>query len=174
MDIYSSSAQETCNVKNLSYSSWAVLLQAIWQSYQYTKSHHRRFWHMLDLQYCNNVVVGRWRYLSTRWYPWTASFEGRSGKAKGFCRELTISSNSCTRSRPVHYYESDVFVLLLRTITTSMNDLNVLMDKYRTTSSSALLQNGRFTHKKNNETVSNIVCESITHLGVMQANIDMA
>ena len=45
-------------------------------------------------------------------------------------------------AHPVYYYESNVFFRVLRTITTSMNVLNVLMDKYRTTSSCSLLQNG--------------------------------
>ena len=53
-----------------------------------------------------------------------------------------------------------------------MNVLNVLMDTYRT-SSCSLLQNGRVYCKKHNTTVSNIVCESITYLGVMRANIEM-
>ena len=80
----------------------------------------------------------------------------------------------CNLSRPVYYYESNVFFRVLRTITTSMNVLNVLMDKYRTTSSCSLLQNGCVYTKKHNATVCNLVCESITNLRVMRANIDIS
>ena len=66
-----------------------------------------------------------------------------------------------------------LFFRLLRTITISMNVLNVLMDKYRTTFLCLLLKNGHVYSKKYNATVSNLVCESITYLGVMRANIEM-
>ena len=47
-----------------------------------------------------------------------------------------------------------------------MNVVNVLMDKYRTTLSCSLLQNGRVysTTTKNNATASNLACESITYV----------
>ena len=45
------------------------------------------------------------------------------------------------KTLPVYYYESNVFFRILRTITTSINVRNVLMDKYRTAVYGLILPN---------------------------------